>query len=109
MNCINCDETHEFLGFSACGAELHSDQAVYSRKLFWSITEGSQVRDRYGIYRVSEGNPQNLHTCKARKNYKCSDCGQRIDKGQWHASATYYDHYCLGCVEVKRPETQWHV
>lgn len=106
VQCVMCDGPHEFLGFTARGYELHSGMTVYSHKLHWSLSSGSQVRDRYGVYSVYEGNPQTLHICKARKDYRCEDCGQRIDKGSYHASATFYDHYCLGCVEVERPDSQ---
>ena len=97
---------HEFISFSARGTELHTGQTVYSRKLNWSVVSGSTIREHYGVPSILKGRPQTLHICKARKDYKCEDCKQRIDKGSYHASATYYDHYCLGCVETIRPEIE---
>jgi hypothetical protein len=49
------------------------------------------------------GFPVPLTIRRARKNYRCRDCGETIVRGDIHGS-DFYEHYCLECCTHEEPE-----
>jgi len=81
-------------------------QQVWTKKLEAGNIRGSLVKERYGHYSGIEWTSIPLTITRARKVYRCADCGATIDKGELHGGS-YYDHYCLDCVMADRPETRF--
>ena len=91
---------------SSTGEVFTLGDTVWSRQLSWAETWGSEIRERYGVSRGYIGFPTQLVIRRARRRYRCHDCGRGIEKGELHGSA-FYAHYCLDCVTHQRPPTQF--
>jgi len=78
-------------------------QQVWTKKLEAGKVRGSLVKEQYGHYSGTEWRAIPLTVTKAKKIYRCTDCGAIISKGELHGGP-YYDHYCLDCITADRPE-----
>ena len=91
---------------SSTGEVFTLGDTVWSRKLSWTETWGSAIREQYGVYRGYIGFPTQLTVRRARRRYRCNDCGRWIEKGELHGSA-FYAHYCIDCVTHQEPPRQF--
>jgi formamidopyrimidine-DNA glycosylase len=67
------------------------------------IMDSSKIRVN-GVYKMVHTSIQ-LTVAKARKNYRCRNCGEIIIKGELHGSSYCY-HWCRDCVLTEEPETR---
>jgi hypothetical protein len=72
-------------------AEYTRGQEVWSKKLWFVWAGPEQI-----------GYPIQLQVTKARRHWRCDDCGQQIEKGELHGGY-FYAHYCLACVTDTEP------
>jgi len=85
---------------------MERGQQVWTKKLEPSQVRGSMIKEQYGHYSGTLRSAIPLVITKARRNYRCADCGAVIEKGKLHGGP-YYDHYCLGCVTPEKPEPRF--
>jgi len=94
----------DWIAFTAAGDELRYGQTVCARKPFFWFSECERHQgDCNCPDRMFRGTGLRLTIRQAARDYRCADCGQRIDQGDMHGG-TFYEHYCLNCVI---PEKSW--
>lgn len=91
--------------FNGYGHEMQLGKLVWTHKLYGSLTSGRYIKGKYGQSPIILRVPIRVKLRHARKDWFCSDCGQKIYEGDMHGSE-FYAHYCLDCVTPFRPEDQ---
>ena len=89
---------------SSSGETFILGETVWARQLSWAETWGTLIQKRYGVSRGYVGFPIELTIRRARRVWRCHDCGRQIAKGELHGSA-FYAHYCIDCVTHQEPPT----